>query len=65
MRYEKMTSTQALSYVIIALDKLGYRLNDIKKIRQQIESEFELYDEQEAEQRVIHVLSQLITKELV
>lgn len=60
-----MTNAQALSYVIIALDKLEYSLTDIKKIRQQIESGFELYDEHEAERTVIRVLTGLITKQLV
>jgi hypothetical protein len=58
-----LTNTHTISYVILALHQLGYPFKDIKTIRQEIENQFDLYNEQEAEQRAVRLLSQLIVNQ--
>ncbi|WP_047152493.1 hypothetical protein [Aneurinibacillus tyrosinisolvens] len=59
-----MTNKQAVSYTILALNKLGYDLGDIRKIRREMENQIDLYSENEAEWKAVHLISELIENHL-
>jgi hypothetical protein len=59
-----MTNKQAISYMILALNKLGYDLGDIRRIRREMENQIDLHTEREAECKAVHLISERIENEL-
>jgi Holliday junction resolvasome RuvABC DNA-binding subunit len=51
---------KTMSYVIIALHKLGYTLEEIQAVRKEIQREFDEYGTEEAERQAVHIMGELL-----
>jgi hypothetical protein len=55
-----MTTTEAISYLIISLHQLGYPYKDIRRVRKEYEAQLNLHSEEQVEMEAAILIAQLI-----
>ncbi|WCK55195.1 hypothetical protein PP175_04195 [Aneurinibacillus sp. Ricciae_BoGa-3] len=55
-----MTISEAISYLIITLDQLGYPYKEIIRIRKEYEKQLQLYNNEDIEMQAAIIIAKLI-----
>jgi undecaprenyl pyrophosphate synthase len=59
-----MTSSQAIAYSIVAMEKLGFSFEDIRRTKKEMENLFDLFEDETVESYAAHIMSELIATKL-